>query len=86
MQICSVFCEFEQLDLYREVEKYGYKQLTQVFYDFASLDQFPIKHLSEQRRTGRTFVGGIKLFMDGSMSNVLLFAYDPYPELLMILV
>lgn len=78
----DMFCipsEFEQLDLYREAEKHGYKQLTQVFYDFASLDKFKIKRLTQDRRSGRTFVGGIKLFMDGSMSNRTAYMKDPYP-------
>ncbi|QPK94339.1 amidohydrolase [Actinomyces sp. zg-332] len=79
----DMFCipaEFEHLDLYREAEKLGYKQLTQVFYDFASLEQYPIKELSQDRKNGRTFVGGLKLFMDGSMSNRTAYMHEPYPD------
>jgi predicted amidohydrolase YtcJ len=78
----DMFCipaEFTQLDQYRAAQARGFRQHVRIYYHFASLAEHPIPPITDADRTGRVAIGGIKLFMDGSMSNRTGWMCDPYP-------
>ncbi|HET6563462.1 MAG TPA: amidohydrolase [Marmoricola sp.] len=58
---------YEQLDLYREAARRGFKQNVRVFYVFDALRDRPVKAPTGEQ--GQVAVGGVKLFLDGSVSN-----------------
>ena len=77
-----MFCvpgSYVQLDLYKAAAERGYKQWTRIYYDWESLQEKPIPPLTDEDKTGQIAVGGVKLFMDGSMSNRTGWLREPYP-------
>jgi predicted amidohydrolase YtcJ len=70
--------DFTQLDEYRAAEAKGFRQCARIFYHFESLKDHPIPPITDAERTGRVAVGGIKLFMDGSISNRTAWLRHPY--------
>ncbi|MGC9334972.1 MAG: amidohydrolase [Anaerolineae bacterium] len=68
-----------QLDLYRDAQKHGFVQHARIYYDFDAMHKYPIPPITADDRTGQVAIGGIKLFMDGSMSNRTAWLRDPYP-------
>ncbi len=58
---------YEQLDLYREAARRGFRQNVRVFYVFDALAEQPVRPPDGERR--QVAVGGVKLFLDGSVSN-----------------
>ena len=79
--VADMFCvpgRYTQLDLYRDAAAHGFGQLARVFYEFQALKQLSFDAISETDREGRTCVGGIKLFLDGSISNQTAWMRDPY--------
>jgi len=72
--------EYQQLDLYREAQRRGFKQHARLYYNFDALQARPIPPIPLADRSGQVAIGGIKLFMDGSMSNRTAWMRDPYPD------
>lgn len=70
---------YRQLDLYREAQRRGFKQHARLYYNFETLQAHPIPPITPADRSGQVAIGGIKLFMDGSMSNRTAWMRDPYP-------
>ena len=69
---------YDHLKMYRDAEADGLKQQTVLYYDWAALMQDPIGDLTDEQRSGRVTLGGIKLFMDGSVSNRTAWMKDAY--------
>ncbi|GAA2428120.1 amidohydrolase [Streptomyces macrosporus] len=73
---------YDHLDLYRGARESGMRQRVVLYYDWAALtaasDGTP-PDLPASARTGDVRVGGLKLFMDGSISNRTAWTADPYP-------
>jgi predicted amidohydrolase YtcJ len=81
--VTDMFCVpagYEQLDLYRAAAAQGFRQTARVFYDFDALKERPIRPVTDADREGRTRVAGVKLFMDGSMSNRTAWMRDAYRD------
>lgn len=77
----DMFCiptDFTQLDQYRAAEARGFRQSVRIFYDFAALREHPLPPMSTTDRTGRVAIGGIKLFLDGTISNRTAWLRNPY--------
>ncbi len=80
--VTDMFCtpgSYRQLDLYREAQRRGFTQHARLYYSFEALQQAPFP-ITAADRTGQVAVGGIKLFMDGSISNRTAWMRDPYPN------
>ena len=58
----------------------GYLQHAKIFYSYVDLAAHPVKPIDEAARTGRTNVGGLKLFIDGSVSNRTAWMRGPYRD------
>jgi predicted amidohydrolase YtcJ len=71
---------YDHLTMYRDAAAGGLKQQAVLYYDWAALMKEPIGDLTDEQRTGRVKLGGIKLFMDGSVSNRTAWTKDPYPD------
>ena len=70
---------YRQLDLYRDAQRQGFTQHARLYYDFEALQTYPIPPITDADRAGQIAIGGIKLFMDGSISNRTAWMRDPYP-------
>ena len=66
---------YEQLDLYREAVRRGFKQSVRVFYVFDA-----VRDRTPAHETGRAALGGVKLFLDGSVSNRTAWLRTPYRD------
>lgn len=78
----DMFCipvDFAQFDLYRDARTRGFRQCARIFYDFESIQRRPIPAVTPSDRTGRVAIAGIKLFIDGSISNRTAWMREPYP-------
>jgi predicted amidohydrolase YtcJ len=71
---------YDHLKIYRDAEAEGLMQQAVLYYDWAALMKDPIGDLTDEHRSGRVKLGGIKLFMDGSMSNRTAWTKDAYPD------
>lgn len=70
-----------QLDLYRAAAGRGFRQWLRVFYHYESIaDGGAIPPITAAARSGRHAVGGIKLLVDGSISNRTAWMRQPYPD------
>ena len=81
--VADMFCvpsSYEQLDLFRAAAAQGFRQTARVFYDFDALKELPIRPITAADREGRTRVTGVKLFMDGSVSNRTAWMREPYRD------
>lgn len=70
--------EYTQLDLYRAAASQGFRQQARVFYDFAALADHPIPPIGPDDVSGRIALGGVKVFLDGSISNCTAWMHHPY--------
>jgi len=70
---------YDQLDQYRAAEEKGLAQSVRIYYHFETLLGRGLQPLPDSARTGRTAVGGIKLFVDGTISNRTAWLSRPYP-------
>lgn len=78
-----MFCrpgEFTQLDQYRAAAEEGFRQHTRIYYHFDKLIEDGLTDFEPSDLTGRIAVGGIKLFMDGAMSDRTAWMCDPYRD------
>ena len=66
---------YAQLDLYREAVRRGFAQTVRVFYVFDAVRDHPP---GDDDHTGRAALGGVKLFLDGSVSNRTAWLRTPY--------
>jgi predicted amidohydrolase YtcJ len=71
---------YDHLKIYRDAAAEGLKQQAVIYYDWAALMKDPIGDLTDEQRSGRVKLGGIKLFMDGSVSNRTAWMMDAYPD------
>ncbi|WP_432557586.1 amidohydrolase [Granulicoccus sp. GXG6511] len=81
--VTDMFCrpgEYTQLDQYRAAAEKGFRQHTRIYYHFDKLLEDGLTDFAESDLTGRVAIGGIKLFMDGSMSDRTAWMCDPYPD------
>lgn len=80
--VTDLYCiptSYDQRDLFRDAAAAGLRQSARIYYDFATMRNNPIREITEDDRSGRVAIGGIKLFADGSMSNRTAWLRDPYP-------
>lgn len=76
----ALLSPYDYLDLFRAAEPLGLVQRVNLFYVWPELKAHGLPELTEDQRTGRIKVAGVKLFMDGSMSNRTAWMLDPYPD------
>lgn len=79
--VTDMFCvptTYAHLDLFRAAVERGFRQTARVFYDFDAVLEFPILSVSESDRQGQAQVAGLKIFMDGSISNETAWVREPY--------
>lgn len=70
-----------QLDLYRAAAARGFRQWARVYYHYEAIaDGGAIPALTPADLAGRQAIGGIKLLIDGSISNRTAWMKDPYPD------
>jgi predicted amidohydrolase YtcJ len=68
------------LQLFRDAERAGLLPQCALYYGWTELAGNPIPDLTDDDRTGRMKLAGIKLFMDGAYSNRTAWTNDPYPN------
>ncbi|MDO5498322.1 MAG: amidohydrolase [Propionibacteriaceae bacterium] len=81
--VTDMFCRpegFTQLDQYRAAAEAGFRQHTRIYYHFDKLLESGLTDFDPSDLTGRIAVGGIKLFMDGAMSDRTAWMCDPYSD------
>jgi predicted amidohydrolase YtcJ len=71
---------YDDLEVYRDARAEGLKQQAVLYYDWAALTKDPIGDLTDGHRSGRVKLGGIKLFLDGSVSNRTAWTKDACPD------
>ena len=71
---CSPTPTWTQLELYQAAQARGWRQTTRIFYAVDDLDEAVLSDLGE----GRVRVGGLKLFLDGSISNRTAWMSSPF--------
>lgn len=69
---------YRYLDLYRTAARRGLRQRAVIYYTWTDLQRNPIGDLTASDREGRIRVGGLKLFMDGSISARTAWVSEPY--------
>ena len=69
---------FDNLDVYRDAERKGFRQQAALYFSWLDLATNPIPDLTEEHRAGRTKFAGIKLFADGSVSGRTAWMCKPY--------
>ena len=67
----------EPLATFRAAEQSGYLPSTGIFLVYPAAGDLPT--LTDQDRTGRMRIAGVKVFMDGAFSNRTAWVEDPYP-------
>lgn len=70
---------FDDLQVYREAEKQGFRQQAPLYFAWAGLEDNLILDLTDEQRKGRTKFAGIKLFADGSVSGRTAWVSEAYP-------
>jgi predicted amidohydrolase YtcJ len=70
----------DHLELFRAAEPKGLVQRINLFYVWTELKAQGAPDLTEDQRTGRIKVAGVKLFMDGSISNRTAWMLEPFPD------
>jgi predicted amidohydrolase YtcJ len=76
----AVTTPYPYLQLYRDAAAKGLPQQAIIYYQWADLAAHGTPDFTDDDRTGDVRVGGIKLFMDGSMSNRTAWMIEPYPD------
>jgi len=69
----------DYIDLYRGAAEKGLAQQAVIYYSWANLRELAMGDLAPADRRGRTRVGGLKLFVDGTISGRTAWTSDPYP-------
>ena len=69
---------FDNLRLYRDAEKNGFRQQAALYFNWLDLKHNPIPDLTDEQRHGRVKFAGIKLFADGSVSGRTAWMCKPY--------
>jgi predicted amidohydrolase YtcJ len=70
---------FDSLQVLRAAQEHGLVQQVHLYYEWTQLREHGTPDLSESQRTGRVRVAGVKVFMDGSVSNRTAWVSEPYP-------
>ena len=68
------------LRTFRNAEKLGLRQQCALFYGWSSVADDNISDLTDDERSGRMKIAGLKLFMDGAYSNRTAWTEEPYPD------
>jgi predicted amidohydrolase YtcJ len=76
--LCVPTPSYSQLELYRAAVARGFRQQVRVFYDFASIAERPVPIEPIESDEARIAVGGVKVFVDGSVSNRTAWMREPY--------
>jgi predicted amidohydrolase YtcJ len=69
---------YPDLQLYRDAAAKGLRQQAIIYYQWTDLQAHCSPDVTDGDRTGAVRVGGVKLFMDGSMSNRTAWMMEPY--------
>ncbi|HUH33535.1 MAG TPA: amidohydrolase [Daejeonella sp.] len=65
-------------DLYRRAEELGLKQNTVIYPLFSELKAAGISEIAEENKNGLSKIGGVKLFLDGTISSRSAWIKEPY--------
>jgi hypothetical protein len=68
------------LQMFRDAARAGLLPQCALYYGWTDLQANPVPDLTDEDRTGRMKVAGMKLFMDGAYSNRTAWTNDPYPN------
>jgi predicted amidohydrolase YtcJ len=68
------------LQMFRDAARAGLLPQWALYYGWTDLQANPVPDLTDEDRTGRMKVAGMKLFMDGAYSNRTAWTNDPYPN------
>ncbi|HWD46744.1 MAG TPA: amidohydrolase family protein, partial [Actinomycetota bacterium] len=79
-ELLATFLPYPPLQLFRDAAGQGFRPQVALYYGWADLAKHPISELTESDRGGRVKVAGLKLFMDGAMSNRTAWTEDAYPD------
>jgi predicted amidohydrolase YtcJ len=69
----------DPLRLFRDAEKLGLQVQCALYYGWSTIGRDDIPDLTDDDRTGRMKIAGLKLFMDGAYSNRTAWTEDDYP-------
>jgi predicted amidohydrolase YtcJ len=69
----------EPLRMFREAERQGLRTQCALYYGWATIDKDNTADLTDDDRTGRMKIAGVKVFMDGAYSNRTAWTEDSYP-------
>jgi predicted amidohydrolase YtcJ len=67
------------LDTFRDAERLGLPVQCALYYGWSSIGQENVPDLTDDDRTGRMKIAGLKLFMDGAYSNRTAWTEEEYP-------
>ena len=67
------------LQIFRQAEKQGLLPQCALYYEWSSVLRDKLPDLTDDDRSGRIKIAGLKLFMDGAYSNRTAWTEDPYP-------
>ncbi|MGS0687747.1 amidohydrolase [Nakamurella sp. GG22] len=68
------------LTTFRAAEQQGLQVQCALYYAWPAIAENGIRDLTDDDRTGRIKIAGLKLFMDGAYSNRTAWTEDPYPD------
>ncbi len=68
------------LQTFRAAEQQGLQVQCALYYGWPAIAENGIHDLTDDDRTGRIKIAGLKLFMDGAYSNRTAWTEDPYPD------
>lgn len=80
--VTDMYCvptDYDHRDLFTKAAQGGFIPRARYYYDFATIQESPVREISSEDLDGRVALAGIKLFADGSMSNRTAWLRDPYP-------
>jgi predicted amidohydrolase YtcJ len=78
--LLATLAPYEPLKMFRDAAEQGLKTQVALYYGWSDLLENPIPALTEAARTGRVKIAGLKLFMDGAMSNRTAWMDEAYPD------
>ena len=70
---------YDYLQTFRDAQPSGLIQRASIYYAWTEIKKHGMPDLTDEQRSGRVKVGGVKLFIDGSMSNRTAWMLEPYP-------
>jgi hypothetical protein len=77
--VAEMMGRWNDLSLFRKAEKRGFKQRLVLYLLWEEVKELGIRRLEERDLTGRIRIGGVKLFMDGTISGKTAWMKAPYP-------